>query len=54
MTFDLVLAGGRVVDPSQSIDRIADVALKFTQRPWKLQPETEMASSARGRSLDAR
>ena len=26
MTFDLVLAGGRVVDPSQSIDRIADVA----------------------------
>ncbi|SEP46226.1 dihydroorotase [Methylobacterium sp. ap11] len=26
MTFDLVLAGGRVVDPSQSIDRVADVA----------------------------
>jgi dihydroorotase len=26
MTFDLVIAGGRVVDPSQSIDRITDVA----------------------------
>ena len=26
MTYDLVLRGGRVVDPSQSIDRIADVA----------------------------
>jgi dihydroorotase len=26
MAFDLVLKGGRVIDPSQSIDRIADVA----------------------------
>ena len=26
MTFDLVLTGGRVIDPSQSIDRVADVA----------------------------
>lgn len=26
MTFDLVLRGGRVVDPSQSIDRVTDVA----------------------------
>ncbi|MGY2051358.1 amidohydrolase/deacetylase family metallohydrolase [Methylobacterium sp. JK268] len=26
MTFDLVLAGGRVIDPSQSIDRVTDVA----------------------------
>src|SRR3954454_4909979 len=26
MTFDLVLSGGRVIDPSQSIDRVADVA----------------------------
>lgn len=26
MTFDFVLRGGRVIDPSQSIDRIADVA----------------------------
>ncbi|MBM6583185.1 amidohydrolase/deacetylase family metallohydrolase [Microvirga sp. BT689] len=26
MTFDLVLRGGRVIDPSQSIDRVADVA----------------------------
>ena len=26
MTFDLVLAGGRVLDPSQAIDRVTDVA----------------------------
>ena len=26
MTFDLVLQGGRVIDPSQSIDRVTDVA----------------------------
>jgi dihydroorotase len=26
MTYDLVLRGGRVIDPSQSIDRVADVA----------------------------
>jgi dihydroorotase len=26
MTFDLVLRGGRVIDPSQAIDRVADVA----------------------------
>jgi len=26
MTFDLVLRGGRVIDPSQSIDRVTDVA----------------------------
>lgn len=26
MTFDLILRGGRVIDPSQNIDRIADVA----------------------------
>ncbi|WP_262028030.1 amidohydrolase/deacetylase family metallohydrolase [Microvirga sp. Mcv34] len=28
MTFDLVLKGGRVIDPSQSIDRVTDVAFK--------------------------
>jgi len=27
MAFDLILKGGRVVDPSQNIDRVADVAL---------------------------
>src|SRR4030088_164559 len=26
MTFDLILRGGRVIDPSQQLDRIADVA----------------------------
>ena len=26
--FDLVISGGRVIDPSQSIDRITDVAFK--------------------------
>jgi dihydroorotase len=28
MTFDLVLRGGRVIDPSQSIDRVTDVAFE--------------------------
>ena len=26
MTYDLVLRGGRVFDPSQAVDRVADVA----------------------------
>jgi dihydroorotase len=28
MTFDLVLSGGRVIDPSQAIDRVTDVAFR--------------------------
>src|SRR4029453_16859344 len=28
MTFDLVLRGGRVIDPSQAIDRVTDVAFR--------------------------
>ena len=27
MAFDLILKGGRVIDPSQNIDRVTDVAL---------------------------
>ncbi|MEA2930821.1 MAG: dihydroorotase, partial [Hyphomicrobiales bacterium] len=26
MAYDLILKGGRVIDPSQSIDRVTDVA----------------------------
>jgi dihydroorotase len=49
--YDLVIKGGRVIDPSQRIDRIADVAIRG-QRIAALQPDLPEADAAE--VLDAR
>ena len=29
MPFDLILKGGRIIDPSQKLDRVADIAFEL-------------------------